>query len=710
MIFNAKTFSIYRLGERPYPCKETKCNKAFSTSHSLKSHKKTHSRRVCDQNHLSDSHSKHNQEQKQQYKHQKQDPQKKQQHQTQPHPQHRDLQNQQEQLLHTEDQSQEYPQQLQLPSLQSYRGADLKLYEVQSLNNSTDVQYSLQYVLATEQQIPQLSLTAVEAETELGQTALSNAEPQEFIEISSYFMKQNEDKKLSPELSDYAAAFGDFVASDLPLLQPIVQPQQQQAFDAQEVLVNKNDHLTDSLGLQETSQAVEMAIASEVEMPTPWMDTSMLASKTLLPAEKMLPSCIAIPTAIPSYVNLPFQLNTAATGFMCGDNVNELVKNVSFETVSNSLLEDKLVSNNSFINEMDNFTTNNHILATDESSVFNSLLQSEADTMSTEKGFITQQQLKSETQIDNFNSENSKENLINMSSMSELDDAFGTKPMMSLSNSDENIVDRLLLETEMELEASNAVTSQVLDTDDSFLDDLLMSIDNVSASEPDSMNVLMSQQYENIENTSQIPDTILAEDSDDMIMVRTDSVFQQKGKLNKPSPSQNTNNINTSTISTSDASKNNIFNNNKNNDLLTMPSLNTVNIQTTKESSCCTSTKSTVKELLRENQVNSESISNTQLPLSLQESKEKEKTINDMVANALITSLISQASPASNCCSTTDCNSNDSKCTCRSPHEGLANGCCVVICFKTLQHLRNVISNSSALNLLRCSSSGGIVG
>lgn len=57
-----------------------------------------------------------------------------------------------------------------------------------------------------------------------------------------------------------------------------------------------------------TNEALQMALANEIEMNSPWVDISELASKSssIIPSTPVTQSaCIALSTAVPTYINLP---------------------------------------------------------------------------------------------------------------------------------------------------------------------------------------------------------------------------------------------------------------------------------------------------------------------------------------------------------------------------------------------------------------------
>lgn len=53
------------------------------------------------------------------------------------------------------------------------------------------------------------------------------------------------------------------------------------------------------------SEALQLAMASEVEVGSPWIDISVLANKTIMPSTPLTSSCLAMSTIIPTFVDLP---------------------------------------------------------------------------------------------------------------------------------------------------------------------------------------------------------------------------------------------------------------------------------------------------------------------------------------------------------------------------------------------------------------------
>lgn len=70
------------------------------------------------------------------------------------------------------------------------------------------------------------------------------------------------------------------------------------------------------------SQAMEMAMASEIEIPTPWADVSVMASKPLIPSMPTTSSCVALPIGVTSYVDLPFNMNVAGSDYIPAESID----------------------------------------------------------------------------------------------------------------------------------------------------------------------------------------------------------------------------------------------------------------------------------------------------------------------------------------------------------------------------------------------------
>lgn len=76
----------------------------------------------------------------------------------------------------------------------------------------------------------------------------------------------------------------------------------------------------------QTSVAMEMAVASEIEDPAPWVDVSVLGSTALIPPpEDIHSSYVALPTGITSYVDLPFSFNVGSSDYIYPEDVEALL-------------------------------------------------------------------------------------------------------------------------------------------------------------------------------------------------------------------------------------------------------------------------------------------------------------------------------------------------------------------------------------------------
>lgn len=544
-----KTHNRTHTGERPYPCQQTTCSKAFSTSHSLKSHTRTHS--------SSDG---------------------------------------------TGTATSTSPGELQ---------------NIQTLNTSTEVNFSIENMFATTQKVPILSFAAQsplgscsqdigpETPSTITDTDISSlAQDNAFMDLSNLFGSNGSSQfAQSPaqSSSDAQINFSNFIIS----------------FPGKDDGTKATDMETPQIKMEnpfnsmQQSRGIEMAMASEIEIPTPWIDVAVMALSPVSPTTTsplVTSSGLALPTGIPSYVDLPF--NRAAA-----------IK-VEFTDEPNKRI-----------------------------SAF------KKDGPSTEV----------DRHLENLN----------------LDDFSNVS-----SPAPESIVDKLLSDAnQMDLSVGQQTVAQQLEAD-SILNEILMSIDNAQQQNQKSGS---DQQYGgglliNSGNSQAIfgktLQTITAEaDICSCVNCECDQQVGCQGGCGPSNPCQ------------------------RSKEPIEPAAMEVDNPPppTKPAKSCC-------------------GVGKKSTPVAA-----KPKPLNTTEASNLVTSLLT-----SSCCggapleetvgsnSRTDTVAVPAKsgvpgcasggaCTCKNPMEGITNGCCVVICLKTLEHLRNVL-NSSTVNMIRCSGgTGGII-
>ncbi|KAG5678601.1 hypothetical protein PVAND_008262 [Polypedilum vanderplanki] len=103
-----------------------------------------------------------------------------------------------------------------------------------------------------------------------------------------------------------------------------------------------------------TNEAMQLALANEVEMnsPSPWLDISELASKSsVIPSVPVTSSCVALSTAIPTYIDLPTYQQ----------------QQQQQQQINNSIASENMLNVNQNIKDFDDFLMANNTSSNDES-------------------------------------------------------------------------------------------------------------------------------------------------------------------------------------------------------------------------------------------------------------------------------------------------------------------------------------------------------
>lgn len=530
------------------------------------------------------------------------------------------------------------------------------LQTMQTLNHSTDVNFSIESIFATEQQMPQLSFMSDASDTMTNSSAHTQCETSqdnnkhEFA--SELFVKS---KATPPPKLDFSSfsiteelpTCAEKAAAGLCCKNNLLSAIPTEINTPNPVKIDSfNENPFDMI----QSQAVQMAIASEVEMPAPWVDVTVLATKAVIPTS-VAPdtSCLALPTGIPSYVDLPYQMSTATTSTSM-----QLVDNVGAGPSHHST------------NQLNSNTHFNHL------------------------------------NVDEVMSEQPDGSLMQMSKNKEL----------SISNDvlDGNIVDALLSEANQMYNNPHIQTTAQQIEADSILSEILRSIDNVH------------------QTTAQMAKEAAARlqgsNNNNGFVDRSAPVLPQLTNLSAmfgPSPSSTpalTTSLETITAEADICScgsncmcdqnlagcQGGCGPSNPCRDLQPPPMDLDIESSQKPSGGCCggdgcgKKTPVTARTLIRNPPI----------------AAVRPKSLNSLEARNLISTLVTSACcnpdgtdkvhvpPKPSCAS-----SAGGGCTCKSPMEGIANGCCVVICLKTLEQLRSLL-NSSTINLIRCSGSGGV--
>ena len=421
----------------------------------------------------------------------------------------------------------------------------------------------------------------------------------------------------------------------------------------------------ESMPMPETSQAYQVAYAAEEEIPTPWVDAGVLVSKPILPMAPVTSACVAIPTEVPSYVNLQSNYSNALP--MVNQQYSSVTGNSNSTINPNMQME---VDNELAIGSINN------------SNPMNSTLSSATNNLAQEVNAL-QENIEDLLKNTNYNSDD------DMETESLLNDI-----LMTIDNNTSLLQETLQQAEEVPIDGSGLIEVDLRSEKPTLkqitADAGICSCTNCRCDKTKDCQGGCS---------SDKP----CGKKQQIVKGEKSGCCSKKTKANKALSKRETEM-------------------NQNIEDVAMLLQNLTSMGSSKKGGCCGGGSNTTVT-----QANANNKSSCCSGKAVQPTATSSCCSGKAVQPTATSSCCSKPEPkpvSSNCYSTPEQTNNtssccssattkaiasssntkaikNSTCTCKSPSEGVANGCCVVICIKTLQALRKVLTRKN-LNLMLC--------
>uniref|UniRef100_A0A1B0FAQ2 C2H2-type domain-containing protein n=1 Tax=Glossina morsitans morsitans TaxID=37546 RepID=A0A1B0FAQ2_GLOMM len=419
----------------------------------------------------------------------------------------------------------------------------------------------------------------------------------------------------------------------------------------------------ESMSLPETSQAFQIAYAAEEEIPSPWIDSAILVPKPILPMAPVTSACVALPTEVTSYVNLTGNYSNSLTNAANAPPTSLATTHTSSSIANHNGAVNHIATN--VVMDVDDSINNLH----NENNSFSIPISAINETL--EDSIAIQENIEDLLKYTDYSSEGDMEteSLLNDILMT-IDNA--SLLQKTLEQAEDVPADATGL-IEVDLRRPRKPTLKQITADAGICSCTNCKCDHMKHCQSNCSTPSSSGSHE--------------------VETRKAATRYSKDESSRPKEHAR------KQVSRSEAEIN------QNIEDVAMLLQNLASMSSGKAGGCCggnnsntsvqTGVMNTVSGYCGTMAANSNTIKlEEENPCS---SKKLSLTTSSVLSGSGVTTS-KIPPPVSNA---TNKAIKNSMCTCKSPSEGVANGCCVVICIKTLQALRKVLTRKN-LNLMLC--------